>query len=950
MKHPLIQRVLAWGLTLTMALSAVPFGVFAEGEGAECTCTVHCTAEAPDEACPVCAQDPAQCCVPEAQEDPVPQENQGTQENPGDPEGQEGQKDPDQQEPQEAPKAAAPQEGEGDTTCICAGSTKCTADTRNTDCPVCKDAADLDTACLGTAAPVTDNAAQKSTIQVVKTGSLRFCDISKVTVTDESGNSDLRDLLAWLTEKDPTPGEYVLTISGTIGDSAVNQANGRDIVTLTLTKTVDNNTVTLDKDLDSQRILMNLPCKAKARDVYGKVATNGSINNNKAEEDRYTLSTIYGSELEFFYLKTATVTFNGNGKAGEQISVPAVDEAILTKSYSLTGKEATRPGYTFLGWALTKDATKTDILNEIDKVTDNVTLYAVWQQVTITLKEDATQDGKTYTVDDAAQGQTLPTPQKEGYVFRGWADEQGNVLTTFDYTGGSKTLVAQWTKFTVSGNLEVDWEQLEKALGNWDSSQNPNWSFDSSNTTPPSEMMERIREAMEKLGHGDDDFVVKVFEIEVKRDGTPYPELPANIGFYLLPDGFEPQDLQVWRQHGTEIDQLPYKENGPENEKDECWYWENGKLYVAAHKFSTYAVAYVPFTVTFDANGGEVSPTTISTGTDGKLTAELPTPTRTGYTFQGWKNGTVTVDQNTVYTKNTTLTAEWTPITYSIVFDGNGGKLSGTVRTSYTETGVKYGETVKPSKTFTKDSYNLTGWAKDPEGTEPVGELRNLVAIQDGSITLYAQWTYDPYEITFDAQGGTITKNGQDVSSVKVNTQEDPINTVKATDIPVPNEREGYYFEGWYTQPDGKGDLVVPGGTNKATVFSGDTTVYAYWKAFAPVTVTLKGNGGTFTVNGQSVSTSTMQTKWPGTLDGTLPTAGRTGYKFEGWYTAGLVKVDENTVFLSDTTIYARWSRSVSRTGNPKTGDQIRLGLAVGIMAAAVVGLGAVLVVKKRKK
>ena len=52
------------------------------------------------------------------------------------------------------------------------------------------------------------------------------------------------------------------------------------------------------------------------------------------------------------------------------------------------------------------------------------------------------------------------------------------------------------------------------------------------------------------------------------------------------------------------------------------------------------------------------------TDTDGKLSA-LPTPTRGGYTFDGWfteQNGGTAVTAETVYDKNTTLYAHWTAI------------------------------------------------------------------------------------------------------------------------------------------------------------------------------------------------------------------------------------------------------------------------------------------------
>ena len=60
------------------------------------------------------------------------------------------------------------------------------------------------------------------------------------------------------------------------------------------------------------------------------------------------------------------------------------------------------------------------------------------------------------------------------------------------------------------------------------------------------------------------------------------------------------------------------------------------------------------YTITFDPNGGTVSPVTAATGTDGKL-ASFPTPTREGYTFDGWyENADLRGDKITAIAKGDT--------------------------------------------------------------------------------------------------------------------------------------------------------------------------------------------------------------------------------------------------------------------------------------------------------
>ena len=65
--------------------------------------------------------------------------------------------------------------------------------------------------------------------------------------------------------------------------------------------------------------------------------------------------------------------------------------------------------------------------------------------------------------------------------------------------------------------------------------------------------------------------------------------------------------------------------------------------------------------VRLDANGGTVSPTSIRTGDDGKV-SPLPAPTRTGHTFKGWfdaPSGGRQVMDSTVISFPTTLWAIW---------------------------------------------------------------------------------------------------------------------------------------------------------------------------------------------------------------------------------------------------------------------------------------------------
>ena len=75
--------------------------------------------------------------------------------------------------------------------------------------------------------------------------------------------------------------------------------------------------------------------------------------------------------------------------------------------------------------------------------------------------------------------------------------------------------------------------------------------------------------------------------------------------------------------------------------------------------FSESSATPAGHSITFDPHGGSVTSTIVQTNESGKLDS-LPTPIRSGYAFLGWylPDGT-RVDETTVFTQDTTLTAHW---------------------------------------------------------------------------------------------------------------------------------------------------------------------------------------------------------------------------------------------------------------------------------------------------
>lgn len=124
----------------------------------------------------------------------------------------------------------------------------------------------------------------------------------------------------------------------------------------------------------------------------------------------------------------------------------------------------------------------------------------------------------------------------------------------------------------------------------------------------------------------------------------------------------------------------------------------------------------ITYTVSFDANGGEVKDAELPNTFDKDYS--LTTASRYGYTFDGWytaKNGGTKVTEDTQMTRaeNHTLYAHWTAKSHKVVFDGNGA-TSG----SMDDLDVTYDTKANPTCRFEKTGYSFTGWSYAKDGDD----------------------------------------------------------------------------------------------------------------------------------------------------------------------------------------------------------------------------------------
>ena len=240
------------------------------------------------------------------------------------------------------------------------------------------------------------------------------------------------------------------------------------------------------------------------------------------------------------------------------------------------------------------------------------------------------------------------------------------------------------------------------------------------------------------------------------------------------------------------------------------------------------------YTITFNANGGNVSPTSKSV-TAGATYGDLPTPTWDGHKFDGWYTAAsggsqVTKDTKVTTTANQTLYAHWTALYYldlngcldGVVGGNHGnhgtadvyinGKLVADDVKDYCSawpTGTTY--EIKDIKA--KSGYSYDG-VKEGKLTGSIGTATANVILTFSKIQTYT--------VTFNASGGNVSPTSKSV-------------TGGATygDLPTPT-RDAYRFDGWYTEESGGSQVTKD---TKVTL-TANQTLYAHWKADADITLT----------------------------------------------------------------------------------------------------------------
>ena len=600
-----------------------------------------------------------------------------------------------------------------------------------------------------------------------------------------------------------------------------------------------------------------------------------------------------------------TVRYNANAKNDTSVKgIPAAQKKIANVNIKLSSDVPTRKGYTFLGWTTKADGNGTAYAAGATYTHDQdggtVTLYAKWTpwKHVLHYNKNVPTSSTSQTVSNMPVDQTKTfgqlmtisnlVPTRKGYTFAGWYTQSNGTGTKYnpgsnyaaDQNGGTVNLYAKWTPWTYN----IKYDQNVKS-------------------TSSSKTVTDMPNAQTKTQEID----VTLSSMTPKRNGYIFAgwSTSANGSVEYKPGSRFTKDLD---SNGTSI--------------------------------TLYAV-WTPWKHTIHYNSN--IPTNAPTGTttvsnmpgdqtktfDEKLMISSNKPTRKGYNFAGWStsaNGNVVYQPGAEYKNDqnggtVTLYAKWTAWKHTVTYDKNvpaNSKKTDVKNMPGNQTKIYDQNLTLQSNVPTRIGYTFVKWTTNKDGTgtayQPGSQYSYNRDSDGGTVTLYAVWTPWKYTVRYD-KNVPASSSSQTVSNMPADqTKTEEVNLTLSSNKP---SRNGYIFNGWQAQINGKAVDYQPGATlsydpdAKGSVI----TLKAKWTAWKHTIH--------YDKNVPASSKKTNVTNMPGDQVKVFDTAlsiqpmvpKRTGYTFKGWSTTanGKAEYQPGNKYNHDqndgtVTLYAVWT------------------------------------------
>ena len=574
--------------------------------------------------------------------------------------------------------------------------------------------------------------------------------------------------------------------------------------------------------------------------------------------------------ITFVYgVRTYTVTFDTNGGEAKEALVYAMSDSAALG-------DASRTGYTFVGWKVSATAaddhynwgevdTAYSAVDTVAGKYGDVTLIAVWEGNSITVTYDAqggtpAESSKVVTFGDT-YGE-LAGAAREGYTFDGWysAADGGSLIesTTTVTNTQDHSIYARWTINRYNITVTTDGNGTARA----DLTKNVPYGTTVTLTATPN------------TGYSFSAW--ESDEVTVAADGT-----------FVVPD----KAVSVKAVFSL----------------------NSHTLTVAADSASMGALTSVP------ENGSAV---------DYGATVTLTATPNPGYHFTGYTatpaDIEITDNSFTMPDSEVSVTANFTANTGTISFKTIIGRIS----TEESEMSIVYGQASDNLPTLSNSNWTFLGWAEADNSTAaqaltaaswagataiPVDAINDWLASEDGrAITLYAVWSKEVQATFIDVSG--TQQQTRYVTETIYNGASTP-----ALNAPAQGEYTGWTAEGWTLNTSATA-------TTTDTFTAGRT----YYGKYSRVISADYANGGHGDVpdtapaaQTQYLNAGTFDTRTSVTFD-LEAMANVTGYTFTGWLCGETEYTDSATLTPDDTitnyTFTGVWSTN-SHSLTVTTGD-----------------------------
>ena len=600
-----------------------------------------------------------------------------------------------------------------------------------------------------------------------------------------------------------------------------------------------------------------------------------------------------------------TVRYDANAKNDTSVKgIPASQSKTANVDIKLSSSVPTRNGYTFLGWNTKADGKGTayaaGAIYKNDQNGGTVTLYAQWTpwKHVLHYNKNVPTSSTSQTVSNMPVDQTKTfgqfmaisnlVPTRKGYTFAGWYTQSNGTGTKYDpgsnyaadQNGGTVNLYAKWTPWTynIKYDQNVKSTSSSKTVTDMPAAQTKTQEIDVTLSSMTPKRNGYIFAGWSTSANG---------SVEYKQGSRFTKDLDSNGASITL--------YAVWTPWKHTIH---YNSNIPTNAPT-----------------GTTTVSNMPGdqTKTFDE----------------KLMISSNKPTRKGYNFAGWStsaNGNVVYQPGAEYKNDqnggtVTLYAKWTAWKHTVTYDKNvpaNSKKTDVKNMPGNQTKIYDQNLTLQSNVPTRIGYTFVKWTTNKDGTgtayQPGSQYSYNRDSDGGTVTLYAVWTPWKYTVRYD-KNVPANSSSQTVSNMPADqTKTEEVNLTLSSNKP---SRNGYIFNGWQVQINGKAVDYQPGATLSydPDVKGSVITLKAKWTAWKHTIH--------YDKNVPASSKKTNVTNMPGDQVKVFDTAlsiqpmvpKRTGYTFKGWSTTanGKAEYQPGNKYNHDqndgtVTLYAVWT------------------------------------------